>query len=658
MSTIKLKADVLLANEELYDKHDIRQTLEWSFQPGDTFEIRALGSQNKSWIKTASGYFQDAGKATAQVTAHVYEYRPDQVYCTLNAAQPEIYGRAKDRIELNPGKTTKDSEIQRLRSVLIDCDPIRHAGVPSSDTELKAAEELTNQIKTWLEGQGFPPPLVAMSGNGYHLRYAVDLDAQDSVLVKAFLQALAKRFNTAEVHVDTTVFNPSRICKLYGTMTRKGDDVPEQQRFNRMSRLIECPERQEATKEQIQAIIELSLNEGVTTNEHFFQAEPAASTITSNAGDPLGDCLAGLLADAQLPSHNALPLLDHHREHLRTSGLSGVTIDEAEFRSVNAHEAQQFGFPPWPGLLIPYPQCEGYYRLRPDSPRPDEHGRTAKYLSRKGSTNRLYVPSSAKAMLRDSSRPLIITEGEKKALKGCQEGFCTVGLSGVWNWKSTDKELIDDLEAIRWKKRRVYVAFDSDIVEKSEAQAALRAFVEVLEKRGAEVRVVLLPSGDDGKKVGLDDYLLNHTADDLQKLIHDAVCLLDAVLSFIRPGLKPHELETCLEDVYRTMRMYPASIREYARKVHSLLNQCGYDAMPVGQIEAAIRKVRPFVAVRRGTEGATPGEKKDPRDLTSHEVAVAMVANCYTDGQAQTLRYYKGQFIEWRSTHYVVQRDD
>lgn len=34
-------------------------------------------------------------------------------------------------------------------------------------------------------------------------------------------------FSDDELKIDTTNFNPSRICKLYGTMARKGSNTEE-----------------------------------------------------------------------------------------------------------------------------------------------------------------------------------------------------------------------------------------------------------------------------------------------------------------------------------------------------------------------------------------------------------------------------------------------
>jgi hypothetical protein len=53
------------------------------------------------------------------------------------------------------------------------------------------------------------------------------------------LDALAESFDTGQVHIDTSVHNPSRISKLYGTLARKGDHTAE--RPHRVTRILEAP---------------------------------------------------------------------------------------------------------------------------------------------------------------------------------------------------------------------------------------------------------------------------------------------------------------------------------------------------------------------------------------------------------------------------------
>jgi hypothetical protein len=99
-------------------------------------------------------------------------------------------------------------------------------------------------------------------------------------------------------------------------------------------------------------------------------------------------------------------------------------------------------------------------------------------------------------------------QGEKKALKANQEGFHCVGLGGIWNFKRKgEKGLIYDLLSIHFEGRKVYIVPDSDFNSNSGVMAAVQVLGCELEKRGAQVYVIPLPSSG-ASKVGLDDFLV------------------------------------------------------------------------------------------------------------------------------------------------------
>jgi putative DNA primase/helicase len=134
---------------------------------------------------------------------------------------------------------------------------------------------------------------------------------------------------------------------------------------------------------------------------------------------------------------------------------------------------------------------------------------------------------------------LILTEGEKKSLKSTQEGFLTIGLTGVWNWQRKrprgedgkgkgPRELIPDLAGVRWQGRRVYLCFDSDATDNRNVALAEFHLADALSGVGAQVKIVRLPPGEpgpDGKpaKVGLDDFLVAHGPDAFRELLAAAV---------------------------------------------------------------------------------------------------------------------------------------
>ena len=61
-----------------------------------------------------------------------------------------------------------------LNWLFIDFDPERRTGVSSNDAELALAEEKAHEVSDYLTSMEFFAPIVAMSGNGYHLMYRLD----------------------------------------------------------------------------------------------------------------------------------------------------------------------------------------------------------------------------------------------------------------------------------------------------------------------------------------------------------------------------------------------------------------------------------------------------------------------------------------------------
>ena len=96
-----------------------------------------------------------------------------------------------------------------------------------------------------LMAMGFSEPIVADSGNGYHLLFHIHASPKEKQVLADFLAVLDMWFSTEQVKIDTAVFNPARITKLYGTIATKGASTPE--RPHRRSGIIRKPEKVEAT---------------------------------------------------------------------------------------------------------------------------------------------------------------------------------------------------------------------------------------------------------------------------------------------------------------------------------------------------------------------------------------------------------------------------
>lgn len=198
-------------------------------------EVRIL----KTKQGTISGYFDESNMLAKAVLPFVGKY---DIYFTLNPVKYSLLARKKNRIEGHAKHTTSDKDIEKINYILIDLDPVRPAGISSSEEEHSLALNKAEEIKDFLLDNDFPEPLVADSGNGYHLVYCTDLSNNTNEInrVKDFLNTLDFLFSDDKVQVDTTTFNPSRIIKLYGTIACKGDDTKE--RPHRLAQLIDVPE--------------------------------------------------------------------------------------------------------------------------------------------------------------------------------------------------------------------------------------------------------------------------------------------------------------------------------------------------------------------------------------------------------------------------------
>src|SRR5215212_1072477 len=176
-----------------------------------------------------------------------------------------------------------------------------------------------------------------------------------------------------------------------------------------------------------------------------------------------------------------------------------------------------------PALLVPIYGLAGeitLYQLRPDEPRIGKRGKPVKYETPAGASMALDVHPFCRDRVGDPKTPLFITEGVKKGDALASSGLCAVALIGVWSFRGTNEHggrtASADWEYVALNGRKVYIVFDSDVMEKSEVHAALSRLKAFLENRGAKVRLIYLPPGDGGVKQGVDDYLsAGHKVNDL-----------------------------------------------------------------------------------------------------------------------------------------------
>lgn len=164
------------------------------------------------------------------------------------------------------------------------------------------------------------------------------------------------------------------------------------------------------------------------------------------------------------------------------------------------------------GFKIPYFDGAGaktdFYRIRflPTDPPP-------KYVQPPGVAPELYLPPPPyvdrpwSEILKDTTIPRAIVEGEKKAVAVCKHaGIACLGLGGVDSFQSTRHgwSLLPVLADAEWEDCTTYVIFDADSHAKPGVLRARERLAAELMKRKADVRIVTLPA--DGPKA-IDDVI-------------------------------------------------------------------------------------------------------------------------------------------------------
>ena len=155
---------------------------------------------------------------------------------------------------------------------------------------------------------------------------------------------------------------------------------------------------------------------------------PAFEDLRSNE-----DGKSNYAASSLLPQHKKLIELSAIADDVaRIRGYQSVTV-KAKLKEYSFGEAQRRV----PALLIPVWGLTGEvvnYQIRPDAPRVRD-GKPVKYETPIKSRMALDLHPMARQWLGDTSRPIIITEGLRKADAAVSKGLCCIALLGVWNWQ-------------------------------------------------------------------------------------------------------------------------------------------------------------------------------------------------------------------------------
>lgn len=221
----------------MIDKCEIYKWWHIFKRDNELVEIRFLGNN-----KTASGYYKNIDNLLRDVERMDAEDK-FQIYFTLNCIEDSCYGREQcEKVIWKPKNTTTDNDIKGRYWIMIDLDPKRTAGTSSSNEEYEKAHIKSVDVYRYLMDMGFYEPVVCSSGNGWHLLLPckIGISTETNDVVNKFLRVLSMLFSDESIDIDVKVGNPARICKLYGTMAKKGTNIPE--RPHRMARIVKTPE--------------------------------------------------------------------------------------------------------------------------------------------------------------------------------------------------------------------------------------------------------------------------------------------------------------------------------------------------------------------------------------------------------------------------------
>ena len=230
---------------------EVRKAISTIIGDGNLFECRIIYNDSKA---QPSAYFRSADNLIRELKRT--NLQNANVYIVLNPLKETCSGREQFDHFMNGKTSTGDDDVKARDWILIDLDPNRPSKTSSTQEQVDLAFEKAKQVYKFLKNEGFTEPIVAFSGNGYHLLYKVHLrnSTENTALVKKFLDTLKILFTDEEINIDTdsgewneketigidaSVSNPSRICKLYGTVAQKGRHTKEQP--HRMSYIKHIP---------------------------------------------------------------------------------------------------------------------------------------------------------------------------------------------------------------------------------------------------------------------------------------------------------------------------------------------------------------------------------------------------------------------------------
>ena len=201
---------------------DIRETLSLLFKDGDAIIISSLRTHSDFMEKKAFASIDEAAEF-----AEALDRDPAVTNIYVNLQQ------------LKAGSTTdKRQHVASYVRFLVDIDrknkKVDGVRVNASEEERNSLREVADEVNKWVSGILGAHPLLADSGNGFHLCWYLNPNAftdaiapnQDNkITYKECLLAIKQRFDSESVEIDVSLSEPEQIIRLWGTWNRRDPET-------------------------------------------------------------------------------------------------------------------------------------------------------------------------------------------------------------------------------------------------------------------------------------------------------------------------------------------------------------------------------------------------------------------------------------------------
>lgn len=293
------------SSRQTLDLDEVRRALGILAAPEYGIELRGLPS-GRGLVR--AGNDLDALVAAAQELAD-----ETGIYYTLNP------------IPVTLDHNTRVGDVYCRRWFFIDVDPVRPKDCSSSNEEHEAAGKVAAEISLLMVEQGWLPPMLIDSGNGWHLLARIDCpaDEEHQALIRDCLRGLAAKFDSDKVKVDRAVHNASRIAKLPGTWAQKGASTTE--RPHRICRIVETVDQ-----DRVNLTAVLHKTRAALLASHAAQEMPAAAPVAAEPASPWDTLRATGGNDPAAYGRKALES-EAGRVAMAANGTRNTTLNAAAF---------------------------------------------------------------------------------------------------------------------------------------------------------------------------------------------------------------------------------------------------------------------------------------------------------------------------------------